>query len=177
MTNPEDGHAKEVDITGGVLVGHDGSDFSTSALAWALRLAGCLGMPVTVVRGWVLTTAPRPRTWSLGYMPPLIDFEEATRDRLRADVADAVAEQPAVSVAYQAVHGRAASILVEGSRHADLLVIGPRGLGGFRGLVLGSVSEQVVRHAECPVVITHERGDPSLPPSRITLDEGMTQDD
>lgn len=176
MTNPTETHSKEVDIGGGMLLGHDGSDFSNAALSWALRLAACLRMPVTVVRAWVLTTAPRPKSWSLGYMPPLIDFEEATRERLEADVAETVAAEPDVEVSYQAVHGRAASILIEASQRADMLVIGPRGLGGFRGLVLGSVSEQVVRHAQCPVVVTHQRGDPELPPARLTLDDSVTPD-
>ncbi|MGH3357463.1 MAG: universal stress protein [Nocardioidaceae bacterium] len=170
-------YSKAVDISGGLLTGHDGSEFSESALSWGLRLARCLDMPVTVGRAWVLTTAPRPKSWAVGYMPPLADFEEATRERLRADVADTVAEHPGVQVSYQAVHGRPASILIEASQRADLLVVGPRGLGGFRGLVLGSVSEQCVRHSECPVVITHQRGDPSLPPARLALDDSVTPDD
>lgn len=176
MTTPTETYSKEVDISGGLLLGHDGSDFSDAALSWALRFATHVEQPVTVVRAWVLTTAPRPKTWSLGYMPPLSDFEAATRERLEAEVAETVAAHPAVSVSYQAVHGRPASILVEASQRADLLVIGPRGLGGFRGLVLGSVSEQVVRHAQCPVVVTHERGDPSLPPARLALDDSVTPD-
>lgn len=170
-------HSKTVDCEGGLLVGHDGSEFSTAALAWTLQLAGRLGMHVTVVRAWVLTTAPRPTTWAPGYMPPMVDFEEATRDKLEADVADVVAEHPDVQVSHQAVHGRPASILVDGSERADMLVVGPRGLGGFRGLVLGSVSEQCVRHAKCPVVVVHDRGDPSLPPARLTLDDSITADD
>ncbi|MDN5856637.1 MAG: universal stress protein [Actinomycetia bacterium] len=170
-------HSKTVDCDGGLLIGHDGSEFSTAALSWTLQLADRLGTYVTVVRAWVLTTAPRPDTWARGYMPPLVDFEKATCDKLTADVADVVAEYPDVSVAHQAVHGRPASILVEGSERADMLVVGPRGLGGFRGLVLGSVSEQVVRHAKCPVVVVHGRGDASLPPARLTLDDSLTPDD
>ena len=170
-------HSKTVDCQGGLLIGHDGSEFSTTALSWTLQLAERLGTYVTVVRAWVLTTAPRPKTWEPGYMPPLVDFEEATREKLMADVADVVAEYPEVRVHHQAVHGRPASILVEGSERADMLVVGPRGLGGFRGLVLGSVSEQCVRHAKCPVVVVHGRGDPSLPPARLTLDDSLAREE
>lgn len=170
-------HSKTVDCEGGLLIGHDGSDFSTAALSWTLQLAERLDTYVTVVRAWVLTTAPRPTTWAPGYMPPLVDFEQATCDKLEADVADVVGEHPGVRVSHQAVHGRPAAILVEGSERADMLVVGPRGLGGFRGLVLGSVSEQVVRHAKCPVVVVHGRGDPNLPPARLTLDDSITPDD
>ena len=170
-------HSKAVDCDGGLLIGHDGSEFSDTALSWALQLADKLGHQVTVVRAWALTTAPRPDTWAPGYMPPLVDFEEATRKRLTADVADIVADHPDVQVSHQAAHGRPASILVDGSERADMLIVGPRGLGGFRGLVLGSVSEQVVRHAKCPVVVVHERGDPSLPPARLTLDRSLAPDE
>jgi len=58
------------------------------------------------------------------------------------------------------VEGTAAAALVEESRGADLLVVGSRGLGGFRGLLLGSVGQQVAHHAACPVVIVpHGRDD------------------
>jgi nucleotide-binding universal stress UspA family protein len=46
-------------------------------------------------------------------------------------------------------------VLVDASEHADLLVIGPRGLGGLRGMVLGSTGHHCAAHARCPVVIVH----------------------
>ena len=49
--------------------------------------------------------------------------------------------------------GGPASVLVETAHDADLLVIGSRGLGGFRGMLLGSVTQQVIAHAPCPVVV------------------------
>jgi nucleotide-binding universal stress UspA family protein len=60
--------------------------------------------------------------------------------------------QPA-SVEVRAVNGFAAQDLIEASRDADLLVVGSRGGGGFARLLLGSISDQVVRHAHCPVVV------------------------
>jgi nucleotide-binding universal stress UspA family protein len=44
-------------------------------------------------------------------------------------------------------------VLVETAKDADLLVIGSRGLGGFRGMLLGSVTQQVIAHAPCPIVV------------------------
>ena len=51
------------------------------------------------------------------------------------------------------VEGAPSAVLVDESRDADLLVVGSRGLGGFSGLLLGSVSQQCAHHAACPVVI------------------------
>src|SRR5665811_2403174 len=101
---------KTVDMKGGILVGHDGSRFSDHAVSWALKLAVRLSYDVTVVRAWVLTTAPRPETWSPGYVPPLADFADATRKALEADVAPLLRDFPTVNVSCQAVHGLARNV-------------------------------------------------------------------
>jgi len=62
-----------------------------------------------------------------------------------------------VEISRSVVEGSAASALVAAAESADLLVIGSRGLGGFRGLLLGSVSQQCAHHASCPVVIVRGR--------------------
>ena len=58
-----------------------------------------------------------------------------------------------MGVERRVVEGAAASVLVDESRDAELLVVGSRGHGGFAGLLLGSVSQQCAHHATCPVVI------------------------
>ena len=58
--------------------------------------------------------------------------------------------------------GQPADVLVLEAGEDDLLVVGSRGLGGFRGLLLGSVSQQCTQHARCPVtVVPHPRAEPS----------------
>lgn len=168
---------KAIDIDGGVLVGHDGSDFSDQAVRWALEFARLSGHTVTVARAWVLTTAPRPMTWEPGYMPPLDDFAAAVVERLDTDLAPLLADYPDVTVRTVAVHGKAAPRLIEASGSADLVVVGRRGLGGFKGLVLGSVSEQVVRHSDTTVVVVHPDGDDVTPARRNKLDETLGDDE
>jgi nucleotide-binding universal stress UspA family protein len=72
---------------------------------------------------------------------------------LREAVERARSDHPAVKVETAVVEGRPARVLVEMSADADLLVVGSRGLGGFSELLLGSVSQQCVHHAHCPVTV------------------------
>ena len=58
-----------IDASGGVLVGHDGSEPASQAVRWAARLAARLGCPLHVVRTWSLSSAPRPASWSTGVRP------------------------------------------------------------------------------------------------------------
>ncbi|ROR89912.1 universal stress protein [Nocardioides aurantiacus] len=150
--------ATEVDARGGILVGDDGSPASQEGVRWAADLAGRLGETLHVVRAWSISSAPRPASATGGYVPPLTDFEQAVLDRLREDVAAAgVSEGDAVQL--HVVHGAAGRRLLEAAAHADMLVVGTRGAGGFLGLRMGSTADQVMRHAPCPVVVVPVHGD------------------
>lgn len=81
------------------------------------------------------------------------ELHESALRLVTAVVEDVVGDDSDVDVEAVAVEGPAASALVDAARDADLLVVGSRGLGGFTGLLLGSVSQQCVQHATCPVVI------------------------
>lgn len=139
-----------------ILVGHDGSHFSDAALRWALRQSRATGDAVTVARAWTIRSAPTPATFERGYVPPITDFEKAVDEAIGADIAPVLAEFPGVEVTTKPVRGPAVNALLEAAGSADMLVLGPRGLGGFLGLRLGSVSEQLVSHAPCTVVIVRE---------------------
>ena len=143
----------EAEVAGGVVVGHDGSGCSQETLRWAATLAERASWPLHVVRSWRMTSAPRPATWEPGYVPPMTDYEQAVLEDLRADVRDALGAERAAAVICHAVHMAPVKALLDAGRNADLLVVGSRGRGGFAGLLLGSVSDQVVHHAPCPVTV------------------------
>lgn len=153
-----------------IIVGHDGSDFADDALAWALELAQRASLGVHIIRAWSITTAPRPASFTTGGVPPLSDFANAVRERLETDTAPMRGMFADVPVELEAVHSPAANALVDASAGGTLVVVGPRGLGGFLGLVLGSVSEQIVRHARCPVVVVRGDKDAASSERSATLD-------
>lgn len=142
---------------GSIVIGHDGSLGADLALAEGLVLARALSAPVAVLRAWNLATAPRPADWTFGYVASFAEYDEAVRLALAEDSRTQVDHYPDVSVEYHAVHAGAATCLVESSAHARMLVVGARGLGGLAGMLLGSTSEQCVRHAQCPVLVTRAR--------------------
>jgi nucleotide-binding universal stress UspA family protein len=73
------------------------------------------------------------------------------------DVLDEFAGPQKPSVTVRAVTGLPAQELLAAAEGADLLVVGARGAGGFKRLLLGSVSTQVTHHAHCPVVVVRDK--------------------
>ena len=159
--------------TAPVVIGYDGSDFSAEALRKGLWLASKLEAPVRIVRAWTISNAPRPKTWEPGFVPPVEDYAEAVLDELKKATAAAVAEYPQVEVGYDVPHGAAGRELLRASQAARVIVVGTRGLGGFSGLLLGSVTGQLVEHAHCDVLVSRRRtGDPA-PPRLLRLDQAI----
>ena len=139
-------------VSGGLVVGHDGSQASGRAVTWAAGLAARLQVTLHVLRAWSLTNAPRPASMAPGYVPPRADFEEAVREALFADLAR-LDLPPTCTVRLHVAHGQSSSRLLELAQGAEMLVVGSRGAGGFHGLGFGSTADQVVRYSPCPVVV------------------------
>lgn len=140
-----------------IVVGIDGSESARAALRFALDEARLRGAAVRAVAAWHVPTT----TYGGAFVPPadglLDELETATRRTLERALTDA-GDQADLEVEPVVREGAPARVLLEAASDADLLVIGSRGLGGFRGLLLGSVGQQCTHHAPCPVVIVpHER--------------------
>jgi nucleotide-binding universal stress UspA family protein len=86
-------------------------------------------------------------------MLPAADEMTASAHKLLDEVVKQAGGAGVVKVTYKIVRGAPATALLDASKRVDVLVIGRRGHGGFLGLLLGSVAQQVVHHAECPVVV------------------------
>lgn len=139
-----------------IVVGVDGSDSSKQALRWAVRLAELTHGVVEAVTAW-----DNPQFHgALGWLPPSSSDEAALKDRARTELTQAVEEtvgaQSPVDVRIEVRYGTAAGVLLDAARDADLLVVGSRGLGGFGGLLLGSVAQHCTQHAPCPVVVVRD---------------------
>lgn len=138
----------------GITVGMDGSDYSRKALEWAIREAGVRGTSLTVV-----AVHPVPRNhWTGDPETYPTDAPETEKVRQAAEEAvqkavGQVGEPGPTSVTVRAVSGVPAQELVAASAGTDLLVVGERGGGGWAKMLLGSVTSQVVSHAESPVVV------------------------
>ncbi len=146
---------REINPNGGVVVGDDGSSAAGAAVLYALEEAARRGTTLHVVRAWTITSATRPEGLPINVTPSLLELEEATRAEQERRVADLIGDT-GVDVQTHVVYSPSAQSLIAASQTADVVVVGSRGRGGFATLVLGSVAEQVVRHAGCPVVVTRK---------------------
>ena len=139
-----------------IVVGVDGSDASKAALAWAADEAELRGTDVLALLAWMPTVAVGGPWPALVPVSASEEADESAETTLAALVEGVLGKEPKVHIVERVVHGPAAAALVEAAGHAELLVVGSRGLGGFTGMLLGSVSHQCAHHAPCPVVIVRQ---------------------
>ena len=136
---------------GTIIVGFDRSEQSFEALRWAAHEASLRKANLRVVTAWEVP----------------FDYDSTDRsvrpyDRVRQDTVLAVAGAIERAVTDSTVresldvvieHGSPTPILLTQSVDAEMVVVGARGTGGFRGLILGSTTDKLIRHAKCPVVV------------------------
>lgn len=148
-----------------IVVGVDGSAEADGALRWAGREGRLRAVPVRAVYAYDYTPAWQTYAYAgegmIAAPAETVDAEQEAKlaeqralDLINQALGRAEASLEGVAVEPLAVwERRPASALLDQCADAELLVVGNRGRGGFAGLLLGSVSQQCVQHARCPVVI------------------------
>jgi nucleotide-binding universal stress UspA family protein len=141
-----------------IVVGVDGSEGARVALRFALEEARVRGANVRAVAAWHVPALVYEGSFATPDTRLLDELAADTAQTLARAVEEAVEEGSDVVVETVVREGQSADVLLDEAADADLLVVGSRGLGGFRGLLLGSVGQQCAHHAPCPIVIVpHDR--------------------
>jgi nucleotide-binding universal stress UspA family protein len=131
------------------VVGLDGSDESRMALRWAAAVGGAAGVPVRAVQAW---SHPRTAVLPIGPVPVSPEeMDERTQEAITTIATETLGSSDAVTTSV--LRGAPAGALLQTATPDSVLVLGSRGLGGFTGLLLGSVSQECVEYASCPVVV------------------------
>lgn len=130
-----------------VVVGVDGSEGAAEALAWAVAEARARHATLEALHAWSIPAIAVP------YVPDTAAIEGAAHQLLDEMLGAAGVTDDGLAVVRTVAPGAPAALLVEAAERADLVVVGSRGLGGFKGLLLGSVGHQVATHSPCPAVV------------------------
>jgi nucleotide-binding universal stress UspA family protein len=137
-----------------IVVGVDGSPPSNAALKWAVDEAKLLDATVEAVHAWQI---PATYGWGPVVATPSLDLSESAEATVTEALTEVFGDEVPENVKVIVKEGQAAYSLIEASAGAHLLVVGSHGRGGFAGMLLGSVSQQCVQHASCPVVVIREK--------------------
>jgi nucleotide-binding universal stress UspA family protein len=133
-----------------VVVGYDGSHASVAALGWAAAEAVREGTALRIAEVFEVAVMSRP---SPGKVVPSAALRTVRERGLEALAESIRLQNPKLDVQGVLLEGAPAAALIEETVDARMVVLGTRGLGGFAGLLLGSTSQHVLHHANCPVAI------------------------
>ncbi len=131
-----------------IIVGVDGSETARRAIQWALDHAK-VDDTVVLANAWSIPAA-------VGFEMPvasIADYEVAAHRMVSELAAEFNVGDDGPDLTTHVGSGRADKMLTDLSTYADLVVVGSRGYGEVRSILLGSVSNHVVHHAHCPVVV------------------------
>jgi nucleotide-binding universal stress UspA family protein len=159
-----------------IVVGVDGSEYSLRALRWAVVEAGRHGAELFALTTW--TALPPPIVSPYVDVTKAVDRQDGTsaaEQALQTVVANAMAGNPPIVVEMVATEGHPAEHLAEQSRHADLVVVGARGRGGIAGWLLGSVSQELLRHSFCPLAVVRSPDKDEVAAAQETLGSDWTR--
>jgi nucleotide-binding universal stress UspA family protein len=138
-----------------IVVGVDGSEAAKAALRWAAYLARTNGAGLDVVAAWDF-----PSIYGIAGVPAMMSPQADIEKSLAQTVDEVFDDDRPTDMRLKVLEGSATDILLTVSKGALMLVVGNRGLGGFAGMLLGSVSARVAEHASCPVLVVHGDGPP-----------------
>jgi nucleotide-binding universal stress UspA family protein len=145
-----------------IVVGVDGSDESRAALAWALEEGRLRQAPVLAIHAWELPVVAT----ATGLVPPSVEvvgdvteLRQGAADLVETMVREVAGDAADIEVTPLAVDDKPVNALLDAAEKNDaqMIVVGSHGHGGFVALLIGSTSDQVARHATCPVVIHRQR--------------------
>lgn len=148
-------------MSAGIVVGYDGSEHSSIAVDWAAAEAVSRGVVLTLSAA---TSVPLEGMRFGGSLltPDAIDnLLQRLQEAAQARADEARTAHPGLDIAVKVALGSAASVLIESSANADMVVVGSRGMGGFRGLLVGSVGVQVASNAACAAVVVRKTPSPT----------------
>jgi len=137
----------------GVVVGYDGSDASRDAVQWAAADAVARDAELLIIAAASVPMSASPMSFGVLSPNAIDDMLARVGSHVEEQAAELAAVYPGLAARGKAVMGGASGALVDASEDADVVVVGSRGMGGFKGLLVGSVGVQVAEHAHCPAVV------------------------
>ncbi|WP_372661333.1 universal stress protein [Amycolatopsis kentuckyensis] len=150
-------------VDGAVVAGIDGSSSAVRAAVWAGGEAARRGRPLRLVQVYTLPQVSAPVAFGT-HEQVRAGLAQRAEEWLAAAEAAVLEAHPGADIVTAAREWSPVTALIQESQHADLIVLGSRGLGGFTGLLVGSTAVSIVAHAHCPIVVVRGRTPHDPPP-------------